>query len=229
MARDPHATLMSSGLWAYRGLRAGTRPLSVLFVLFLFGAVACNTVATWAMGHLPVDVFSDWTADDILITLSQAPLTTFLMMNAFLALLPAIATDLLRSADVDLSDEIFSDTEKAAHGDAFWVRVLERAGQGLRLVAMLSVVFLVIYIAFSGYEEAGMWFTWAVLTYVWGGSFGKSARAWRERQSWSLRYRFLITPVIGVLLLLAFAAVIDHLEEASLAEEQSESAPASDR
>jgi hypothetical protein len=79
-------------------------------------------------------VFSDWTADDILITLSQAPLTTFLMMNAFLALLPGIATDLLRSADVDLSDEIFSHAEKAAHGDAFGVRVLERAGQGLRLL-----------------------------------------------------------------------------------------------
>ncbi len=225
MARDPHATLMSSGLWAYRGLRAGIRPLSVLFVLFLFGAVACNTVATWAMGHLPVDVFSDWTADDILITLSQAPLTTFLMMNAFLALLPGIATDLLRSADVDLSDEIFSHAEKEAHGDAFGVRVLERAGQGLRLVAMLSVVFLVIYIAFSGYEEAGEWFVWAVVTYVWGGSFRKSARAWREKQSWSLRYRFLITPVVMVSLLIALAAVFDHLEEESAADEQSESTP----
>jgi hypothetical protein len=103
--------------------------------------------------------------------------------------------------------------------------VLERAGQGLRLVAMLSVVFLVIYIAFSGYEEAGEWFVWAVVTYVWGGSFRKSARAWREKQSWSLRYRFLITPVVTVLLLIALAAAFDHLEEASATEDQTESAP----
>ncbi len=219
MARDPHATLMSSGLWAYRGLRAGIRPLSVLFVLFLFGAVACNAAATWVMGHLPVAVFSDWTADDILNALAQAPFTTFVMMNAFLALLPGIATDLLRSADTDLSDEIFSHSEKAVHGDAFGVQVLERAGQGLRLVAMLSVVFLVIYVAYAGYEEAAQWTVFAVIAYLWGGSFRKSARAWREKGSWSLRYRFLITPVVCVVLLIAFAAVLDTLDETPAAEE----------
>jgi len=213
MARDSHATFLSSGLWAYRGLRAGIRPLAVLFILFVFGVVVCNTAATWVMGNLPPAVFRDWTVDEVLNALSQAPLTVFLAMNAFLAVLPAMASDLLRSADVDLSDEIFSDAQKAVHGDAFGVRLLDIAGHGQRLAAMLFVVFLVIYAAFSGYEEAGKWFVFAVMAYVWGGSFRKSARARREGQSWSLRWRFVITPVVTIFVFVVIGLAYDPEED----------------
>lgn len=224
MARDPQATLMSSGLWAYRGIRAGIRPLAVLFVVFVFGIAVCNAVTTWTVGHLPLQVFEGWTSDDILGALSQSPLTVFIAMNAFLALLPGLAGDLLRSADTDLSDEIFSDADKVAHGDAFGVRVLERAGQALRMAAMLFVVFLVIYAAFSGYDEAAQWLVLSVAAYVWGGSFHKSARAWRERQSWSLRYRFVITPLVLIALLagIGYLAGDDEVaEDAAPGEAQS--------
>ena len=212
MARDPHATLMSCGLWAYRGVRAGIRPLAVLFVLLLFGALVCNTVTTWVLGHLPVGVFSDWTADEVLDTLFQAPTTTFLVMNVFLALLPGLANDLLRSADIDLSDEIFSDDDKVVQGDAFGIRILEHAGHALRLLSMLSVVFLVIYVWFSGYTEAIKWSVLALATHTWGGSFRKSAQAWRSKGAWHLRYRFAITPLI-LLAIFVFLAVVFDTEE----------------
>ena len=212
MARDPHATLMSCGLWAYRGVRAGIRPLAVLFVLLLFGALVCNTVTTWVLGHLPVGVFSDWTADEVLDTLFQAPTTTFLVMNVFLALLPGLANDLLRSADIDLSDEIFSDDDKVVQGDAFGIRILEHAGHALRLLSMLSVVFLVIYVWFSGYTEAIKWSVLALATHTWGGSFRKSAEAWRNQGAWHLRYRFAITPLI-LLAIFVFLAVVFDTEE----------------
>lgn len=218
MARDPHATLMSSGLWAFRGLRAGIRPLALLFVLFVSATVVCNTATTWVMGHLPLSVFGDKSTDDIVEVLLMAPLTVFVMMNGFLALLPALAGDLLRSADVDLSDEIFTNAQKGAHGDAFWVRVLEFAGQSLRLIALLSVVFLGIYAAFSGYDEAAEWLVYAVVAFVWGGSFRKSARGWRENLSWSLRYRFLITPVWLMAVLVGIAALDDAIPETPPAE-----------
>ena len=212
MARDPHATLMSCGLWAYRGVRAGIRPLAVLFVLLLFGALVCNTVTTWVLGHLPVGVFSDWTADEVLDTLFQAPTTTFLVMNVFLTLLPGLANDLLRSADIDLSDEIFSDDDKVVQGDAFGIRILEHAGHALRLLSMLSVVFLVIYVWFSGYTEAIKWSVLALATHTWGGSFRKSAQAWRSKGAWHLRYRFAITPLI-LLAIFVFLAVVFDTEE----------------
>jgi hypothetical protein len=212
MARDPHATLMSCGLWAYRGVRAGIRPLAVLFVLLLFGALVCNTVTTWVLGHLPVGVFSDWTVDEVMDTLFQAPTTTFLVMNVFLALLPGMANDLLRSADIDLSDEIFSDDDKVVQGDAFGIRILEHAGHALRLLSMLSVVFLVIYVWFSGYTEAIKWSVLALATHTWGGSFRKSAQAWRNKGAWHLRYRFAITPLI-LLAIFVFLAVVFDTEE----------------
>lgn len=212
MARDPHATLMSSGLWAYRGVHAGIRPLAVLFVLFLFSALVCNALTTWLLGHLPVEVFSDWTADDILEALYQAPTTTFLVMNAFLALLPSMANDLLRSADIDLSDEIFSDEDKVIQGDAFGIRILEHAGHGLRLLSMLSIVFLVIYVWFSGYSEAIKWSVLALATHQWGGSFRKSAQAWRHKGAWHLRYRFVITPLLMLVALVGFAVIFDSEE-----------------
>ena len=214
MARDSHATFLSSGLWAYRGIRAGIRPLAGLFILFVFSVVVCNTAATWVMGNLPLAVWSDWTVEEVLNALSRAPLTVFLAMNAFLAILPSMASDLLRSADVDLSDEIFSDAQKAVHGDAFGVRLLDVAGHCQRLAAMLFVVFLVIYAAFSGYEEAGTWLVFAVVAYVWGGSFRKSARARREGQSWSLRWRFVITPVVTILVFVAIGVAYDPQEDA---------------
>lgn len=210
MARDPQATVMSSGLWAYRGLRAGLRPLMVLFVLFVFVAVTCNAATIWVVGHLPVDVFSGWSSDDMQEVLSLAPVTVFVMMNAFLSLLPGMAGDLLKSADDDLSDEIFSEAQKVAQGDAFGIRVLEVFGHGLRLIAMLSVVFLVIYAAFAGYDEAGEWLAVAVVAYLWGGSFRKSARGWREGLSWWVRYRFLITPVWIALVLMGLAVLGDE-------------------
>ncbi len=207
VARDPQATVMSSGLWAYRGLRAGIRPLMVMFILFLFAAVTCNAAITWGVGHLPVDVFRWWTVDDILEVLALAPVTVFVMINGFLALLPGMTGDLLKSADTDLSDEIFSEAEKVAHGDAFGIRVLEVFGQSLRLIAMLSVVFLVIYAALAGYDEAGDWLVFALVAYWWGGSFRKSARGWREGGSWWVRYRFLITPVWLGLAIMGLAAL----------------------
>ena len=209
MARDSKATLMSSGLWAYRGLRAGIFPLSILFILFMFGAVVSNAVTTWLLGHLPIETFSEWTMDEVFGILYGAPLTIYLMMNVFLALIPGMSADLLRSADTDLSDEIFSDTDKVAHGDAFGVQLLELAGRGLRGVAVLAVVFLVIYASFSGYEEAGTWFVFSMAAYVWAGSFLKSAKAWREDQSWHRKYRFLITPIVMLLVLVVFAVIFD--------------------
>ncbi|MEY4653415.1 MAG: hypothetical protein RI884_1996 [Pseudomonadota bacterium] len=213
MARDSQATLLSSGLWAYRGIRAGIRPLAVLFVVFVSSVAVCNAAVTLALGHLPLELFEGWSSGDILGVLSQSPLTVFFAMNAFLALLPGVAGDLLRSADTDLSDEIFSDADKVTHGDAFGVRVLERASQALRMAAMLFVVFLVIYAALSGYDEAAHWLVFAVLAYVCGGSFRKSAKAWRERQSWSLRYRFVITPLLLLGVLIAIGQLPDPPEE----------------
>jgi hypothetical protein len=178
-------------------------------VVFVFGVAVCTAATTWVMGHLPLEVFEGWSSDAILSALMQSPLTLWLVMNAFLALLPGVASDLLRSADTDLSDEVFSDADKVAHGDAFGIRVLERAGQGLRMASMLFVVFLVIYAAFSGYDEAGQWLVLSVLAHAWGSSFRKSALAWREGGSWVRRYLFLITPVLLFLALLAIDHFID--------------------
>ncbi len=215
MARDSHATVMSSGLWAYRGLRAGLRPLSVLFVTLLSGVLVSVTALTWGLGHLPLPILDGWFGDLV----SPGPVTFFIAMNVFLVVLPSVATDLLRSADVDLSDEIFSDAEKSVHGDAFWVRLLDLAGRGLRAVSLLSVLFLVVYAAFSGEDQAFQWAAWAIVTFIWGGSFRKSARAWREKLSWSLRYRFLITPMVLLVVALVLAVGLDALDDTLAADD----------
>lgn len=220
MARDSKATLMSSGLWAYRGLRAGIGPLSILFIAFLFGAIVSNTATSWLLGHFPVEAYGGWTLDEVFAVLYGAPLTVYLMMNVFLALIPSLSSDLLRSADTDLSDEIFSDADKVTHGDAFGIRLLEMAGKGLRGVAVLAVIFLVIYASFSGHDEAADWFVLAMAAYIWSGSFLKSANAWRAGERWHRRYRFVITPMVMLAALVVLGVVLDEDQATPTSDEQ---------
>ena len=210
MARDPFATLQSSGLWAYRGVRAGLRPVTLLFIVLLSSCLALNFIVTFVIGNIPLEAFSDDNQNWFMQTLFESQLTLFLVMNGFLALLYPMVSDLLRSADQDLSDEIFSDTDKKVQGDAFWVFVLERAGLALRSLSVMSVLFLSIYAVFEGYDQAADWFVYSMFSYLWGGSFKKSAHGWRQGLSWWIRYRFLITPIAMALLLVGFFALFDE-------------------
>ena len=94
--------------------------------------------------------------------------------------------------------------------DLFWVFVLERAGLALRSLSVMSVLFLSIYAVFEGYDQAAEWFVYSMFSYLWGGSFKKSAHGWRQGLSWWIRYRFLITPIAMALLLVGFFALFDE-------------------
>ena len=209
MARDPFATLQSSGLWAYRGVRAGVRPITLLFMVLFSACLAFNFIVTFVMGHIPMEALSDVDPNWFLQTLLESQPTLFLVMNGFLALLYPVVRDLLSSADTDLSDEIFSETDIKVQGDAFWVFVLESAGLALRGLSVMSVLFLSIYAVFEGYDEAAEWFLYSVASFIWGGSFKKSAHGWRQGLSWWIRYRFLMTPIV-LALLFAGIALLDE-------------------
>jgi hypothetical protein len=209
MARDPSATLQSSGLWAYRGLLAGLRPITVLFMVLLSTCLILNFVVSFVIGHIPLVVLQDFSHDGFMQVLLESQLTVLFVMNGFLAVLYPLVRDLLGSADTDLSDEIFSDSDKVVQGDAFWTLILERAGQALRVLSVMSVVFLSIYAVFEGYDEAGNWFVYSVVSYILGGSFRKSAQGWREGLSWWVRYRFLITPIALAILIATGFSLFD--------------------
>jgi len=210
MARDPFATLQSAGLWAYRGVKAGVRPITILFIVLLSACLALNFIVTFAIGHIPLEVLSDVNHNWFFQTLLESQLTLFLVMNGFLALLYPLVRDLLTSADTDLSDEIFSETDKRVEGDAFWIFVLERAGLALKSLSVMSVLFLSIYAVFEGYDEATKWLIYSLASYICGNSFQKSAHGWRHGLSWRIRYRFLLTP-IAIALSIVGLAFIDEM------------------
>jgi len=204
MARDPFATLQSSGLWAYRGVKAGVRPITILFMVLLSACLALNFIVTFAIGHIPMEVLGDVNHNWFLQTLLESQLTLFLVMNGFLALLYPLVRDLLSSADTDLSDEIFSEMDKRVQGDAFWVFILERAGLALKSLSVMSILFLSIYAVFEGYDEAAKWLIYSLASYICGGSFQKSANGWRNGLSWRIRYLFLLTPIAIALLIAGY-------------------------
>jgi hypothetical protein len=78
-----------------------------------------------------------------------------------------------------------------------------------RLFRHWTVVFLSIYAVFEGYDEAGNWFVYSVVSYILGGSFKKSAQGWREGLSWWVRYRFLITPIALAILIATGFSLFD--------------------
>lgn len=189
IARDPQSTFKSSGLWAFRALHAGWRPLLVVFVSFIVACFFGGVVFVEAFGHLPAQFFSMGETDLFWWRYWLAWPGLLVAMTLFLALLHPMVTELLRAADVDLSDEILDESGKEAVGSDFVARALERAGFVLRSMAALSFVLLVLQALTesSVVERFGL----VIFAYLWGGSFYSSAKGWRENKGKTARYRWL--------------------------------------
>lgn len=180
VAGDALSGFRVGGLWAFRGLRAGWRPLMVVFLAFITACFVAGTALTWGFGHLPAQWF---VADDGFIDWLQYwyPWPGLLVaMNIFLALLYPMARDLLGAADIDLSDEIASDEQKDSEGQRFIGFVLEQAALVVRAASALCVLFGLLYAVFMA--ELAQFFDWlwvAFILYVIGGGLYKLAARWR--------------------------------------------------
>jgi hypothetical protein len=180
-ARDGGAGFKVGGLWAFRALRCGWRPLLVVFVAFIVACFVAGTALTWTFGHLPAAWF---TADNELMGLLGYwyPWPGLLVaMNLFMALLFPMVSDLLAAADTDLSDEIASQAQKDLEGQRFVGHVWARAALLMRTAAAASVLFGLVYGAvFNDMGQFTDWFGVAVVFYVLGGGLYKMA-AWARR------------------------------------------------
>lgn len=179
-ARDAHAGFRVGGLWAYRGLRAGWRPLSVIFVVFITGCVVAGTVLTWAVGHLPVAWFVS--GGDLMEALWYwYPWPGLLLaMNLFLALLLPMLSDLLKAADTDLSDEVFSAQHKEREGQQFVRIVLRRTAFAVRTAAAFCVLFGMLYsVVLGDMQQLLDWLGIAFALYLAGGGVYRWSDRWK--------------------------------------------------
>jgi hypothetical protein len=190
--RDANANFLAAGLWAFRGMRSGWRPLAVVFMVFVTASFGAGALLTPVFGHLPASFVSEH-ANDIDRFFYWLPWPGLLIaMNLFLALLFPMADDLMRAADHDLSDEVVDDASRDDTGKAFVATLLEQTGFALSSLAAFGVLFWVLAQVFTmadGYPETWLWI--ALLCYLWSRTFRKSAAAWRTGGSKRERYRFL--------------------------------------
>lgn len=214
VARDPEATFKLGGLWAFRGLRSGWRPLLVVFVSFITGCFAAAAVLTRLFGHLPGAFFEGDASVLAQLQYWYAWPGLFIAMTLFLAMLHPMAHDLLRAADTDLSDEIFTSQDKPVHGTLFLAAVLDGSGFALRCLACTSVLFALLYTGFFGMAASGVYMPVAVAAYLWGGNCYQSAIAWRTHAGAMARYRFVWAGLLWALaavVVIAFSGVAQSL------------------
>lgn len=167
----------AAGLWGFRALRAGWRPLSVVFVAFVTGAFVAAIALTWVIGHLPVQWYVE--VPGLMSWLEYwYPLPAlFLAMTSFLALLQPMVGELLAAADEDLSDEIHSQEEVAVAEKSFIGSLWERAGMAMRMACAASILLGVLYYFLLNSEDMLIsLLEYAFFFYILGGWFYKNAR-----------------------------------------------------
>ncbi len=164
--RDPHATFKVAGLWAFRGIRAGWRPLLTVFMAFITWCFVAGALLTAAFGHLPVDWMKAHPQVVEWLGYWYPWPGLLLAMVVFVSILYPMGHDLLQAADVDLSDEIYQHSEKGLHGDHFVAQVLGRMAWALRSMAVLCLLFSLLYGSFFGGEPFATWMMIAVALYL---------------------------------------------------------------
>lgn len=192
VVRDPSADSRAAGLWAFRGMRSGWRPLAVVFMAFVTASFAAGALLTPLFGHLPTAVFGTGAVafDQLLYWFPWPGL--FVAMNLFVALLFPMADDLMRAADHDLSDEVVDWASRQRTGMEFVAILLDRAGFALASLAAFGILFWVV--AAAGMQADGyadQWLGIAVIGFLWSRAFRKSAAAWRGGGSYLQRFRFV--------------------------------------
>jgi hypothetical protein len=207
VVRDPTADFRAAGLWAFRGLRSGWRPLAVVFMAFVTACFAAGALLTPLFGHLPAAWFGPDTVEfDLLFDWFPWP-GLFVAMNLFVALLFPIADDLMRAADHDLSDEVFDPATRDRTGAEFVATLLDRAGFGLASLAAFGILFWVlasVIMQSSGWAD--QWLVIAVVGYLWSRTLHKSATAWRAGAGGWQRFRFVWMLAVWLVLLGALGA-----------------------
>lgn len=190
--RDPESNFKSAGLWAFRGMRSGWRPLAIVFVAFVTASFAAGALLTPAFGHLPAEFFNG-NAGDVEALYYWFPWPgLFIAMNVFVALLFPMADDLMRAADHDLSDEVLDAPSRERTGTEFIAMLLDRAGFAIASLAVFGFLFWTLsslLMMAGGYAD--QWLATAVVGYLWSRSFYKSAAAWRAGTGRWARYRFV--------------------------------------
>jgi hypothetical protein len=208
MLRDAQAGFRSGGLWAFRGLRAGWRPLLVLFMAFISSAMVAGLLLTPVFGHLPVEYFSEGERGVFWLRYWYSWPGLFIAMNIFLALLPSLADSLLKAADEDLSDEVFDPQSHEATGKDFVITLLNGAGFALRSLAALSFLLLITYSFLTGLDQALSWLGTSVVLYLWGGTFRSSAWARQEGKGLMARYLFAWIFLLPAMIILGLAIFV---------------------
>jgi hypothetical protein len=187
--RDPEVGFRAAGLWAFRGLRSGWRPLAVVFIAFVTASFGAAALLTPLFGHLPAEYFGDADIDRLFYWFPWPGL--FVAMNLFVALLFPMADDLMRAADHDLSDEVFDRASRDLTGVDFVARLLELAGFALASLAAFGILFWTLASVFMmAGDYADRWLAIALVGYLWSRSLYKSAAAWRAGEGRGRRYRF---------------------------------------
>jgi len=190
--RDPEADFRSAGLWAFRGMRSGWRPLAAVFMAFVSASFAAGALVTPAFGNLPAEVYRLNSASlEHLYYWFPWP-ALFAAMNIFVALLFPMADDLMRAADHDLSDEVFDAGTRSRTSVEFVAGLLDRAGFWLASLAAFGILFWTLSSVFSlagGY--ASQWLFTAILIFFWSRTFYRSADAWRAGEGKWQRYRYV--------------------------------------
>ena len=188
--RDPSSTFRSAGLWAFRGMRSGWRPLAVVFMAFVTASFAAGALLTPILGHLPAAYLTGESAQTLLYWFPWPGL--FVAMNLFIALLFPMADTLMQAADHDLSDEVFDTGTRDKTSAEFVAHLLDQTGFAIASLAAFGILFWGVanlLMQSSGYGDS--WLLIAIVGFLWSRSWYKSAGAWREHASWLKRYRFL--------------------------------------
>lgn len=176
-ALDPHANFKVAGLWALRALRAGHRPLAVVFVTFITACVLAGAGLTYLFGHMPVQWLQDHAQIRAVLDYWYAWPGLFVALFVFLSMLHPMAFDLLAAADQDLSDEVIGHAHKALHGERHIGWVLQQFGFGLRVLAAFSFLLAVMYAAIGAADSMPSGLALAPVMYgmgKWLSSLGKA-------------------------------------------------------
>jgi hypothetical protein len=181
--RDVHANFKIAGLWALRAVRAGRRPLAVVFVTFVSGCVIAGAGLTYLYGYLPVQWLQENPGLDALLGYWYPWPGLFVALFVFLSILQPMATDLLDAADQDLSDEILGHEQKAQYGERHMGWVLRQFGFGLRVMAAFTLLMSMVYAWVGVATDFGMAFGSPVLLYALGKWLTSKGNAITENKS----------------------------------------------
>lgn len=189
--RDTTTGFRAAGLWAFRGLRSGWRPLAVVFMAFVSASFAAGALLTPLLGNLPMAWLEQAGIpfDNLLYWFPWPAL--FIAMNLFVALLFPMADALLRAADQDLSDEVFDPATRDHTSTDFIATLLDRAGFAVASLAGFGILFwsLAGLLGLAG-DYAQWWLLVAGVAYLWSRNLYASAEAWRQGGGRWRRYRF---------------------------------------